>query len=304
MATRKDKPGNAAQSHKPPNPQIGAARPPNISARWLLTAFSIALAGAVLCAWGTLCLLFWQGSWQLLYHPKAAITRVPSSIGLTYEPVGFAATEAGVLRIQGWWIPASAGPLNRLTVLYLHPAEGNLGDSIEDLAQLHAAGVNVLAFDFRGYGQSQFARPSEARWLEDANWALEYLVQTRHTDPHSIVLAGKELGAVLAVEVAAAHPELAGVIVHSPIEDPASIIFTDSRAHLVPARLLVRDRYEMDTAARSLRIPSLWLLPSTPIANSGEPPAFSKIQAQRQIVRLNDGRNDADAIAHWLQSLL
>jgi hypothetical protein len=185
----------------------------------------------------------------------------------------------------------------------LHGSKGNLGDTVEDLAQLHDAGANVLAFDYRGYGQSEFAHPNEARWLEDAAWALDYLAQTRHTDPRSVVVAGKELGANLAVEVAAAHPELAGVIVDSPIENPVDIIFGDSRAHLVPARLLVKDRYDIDAAAGKLGIPSLWLLPSTAVANGGEPAAFSKVQAHQQLVRLNGELNAAESIERWLANL-
>jgi pimeloyl-ACP methyl ester carboxylesterase len=302
MATRKNSLRIVARPHKPLDPQTGSAQPINISPRWLLAAIFIALAGAVLCAWGTLCLLFWQGSWQLLYHPTAGAPRLPSGNGIPIEPVSFAATEIGQLRIQGWWIPGSKEPLSRFTILYLHGAKGNLGDCVEDLAALHATGANVLAFDYRGYGQSQFAHPSEARWTEDAGWALDYLLQTRHTDPRSIVLVGKELGADLATIVAAEHPELAGVVVRSPIEDPASVIFGDSRAGLVPARLLVKDRFDMDAAAEKLRIPSLWLLP--PIAaNAGEPSAVRKVQAQRQLVRVGDGQDGADAIARWLADL-
>jgi pimeloyl-ACP methyl ester carboxylesterase len=302
MATRKNNIRNVARSQKPLESQTASTQPVNISPRWLLAAIFISLAGAILCAWGTLCLLFWQGSWQLLYHPIAGAPRLPSGNGIPIETVSFAATETGQLRIQGWWIPTATGPLSRFTILYLHGAKGNLGDCVEDLAALHAIGANVLAFDYRGYGQSQFAHPSEARWIEDTSWALDYLVQTRHSDASSIVVVGKELGADLATIVAAKHPELAGVVVHSPIEDPVSVIFGDSRAGLVPARLLVKDRYDMGAAAGRLRIPSLWLLPSG-AANAGEPSAFRKVRAQRQLVRVNDGQNSADEIAHWLAEL-
>jgi len=47
--------------------------------------------------------------------------------------------------------------------------------------------------DYRGYGQSKFARPSEARWREDAESALRYLTATRHIAANSIVLVGRDL---------------------------------------------------------------------------------------------------------------
>jgi pimeloyl-ACP methyl ester carboxylesterase len=249
-----------------PHPEPAArpshpATPPTVSGRWLLAAFAIVVPVAAFCAWASLCLLFWQGSWQLLYHPTSAIARTPAAVGLAFDPVGFDPTETGAPQLQGWWIPAAATP--RYTVLYLHGQNGNLSDTVDALATLHAANVNILAFDYRGYGQSVFAHPSESRWRQDAGSALEYLTQTRHIDPHSIVLAGTALGANLALEVAAAHPDLAGVILENPIDSPANAIFNDPRARLVPAHLLVSDRFDILVPARTLEIQSLLLLPST-----------------------------------------
>lgn len=295
--------------------RAASSQPPTVSPQWLLRALGFSAIAALFCAWGTLCLLFWQGSWQLLYHPAAAVTRTPASAGLAYEPVGFAATETGQLRMLGWWIPAAANaPFARFTVLYLHGATGNLGNTVEALARLHAAGVNVFAFDYRSYGLSSFLHPSEASWRQDAAWALNYLSGTRHIDPHAIVLDGDGLGANLALEVAAAHPELAGVVVESPIENAVSAIFDDARAHLVPAHLLVHDRYDMDAAAAALQVPSLWVLPASAGAARNPPAAFGKDAAPKQLVYLPAGAGAgpsatdagavfADALTHWLASL-
>src|SRR5580658_5412537 len=105
--------------------QIKSAAPPTVSARWLLTASTIAIAGAAICAWLTLCLLFWQGSWQLLFHPVSPVTRTPASEGLAFDAVAFATTETGEPRLKGWWIPANSGaPYSRFTALYLHGQTG------------------------------------------------------------------------------------------------------------------------------------------------------------------------------------
>ena len=73
-----------------------------------------------------------------------------------------------------------------------------------------------MIFDYRGYGQSLFSHPSEARWRQDAEWALEYLTATRHVPAGAIVVDGSALGANLALEIAAAHPQLAGAVLQSP----------------------------------------------------------------------------------------
>src|ERR1035438_8024054 len=261
------------------------APPPTVSALWLLKAASLAILAAGLCAWLTLCLLFWQGSWQLLYHPASTIARTPANLGLPFDPVGFATTEAGEPRLKGWGIPASTDSRYvRFTVLYLHGQDGNLGDTVDALAALHNVGVNVLAFDYRGYGQSQFTHPSEARWREDAEWALQYLTATRHVPASATVLDGSDLGANLALEIAASHPELAGVVLESPLAAPLSAIFGDPRAHLVPAHLLVSDRFDLDASSVALRIPSLWFLPEPPRGQSESTEssrAFQRITAKK-----------------------
>lgn len=284
---------------------------PLVSGRWLLFALCATIAAACFCGWLGLCLLFWQGSWQLLYHPAAVVTRTPASVGLAYDPVAFAVTDTGLPRLRGWWIPATQGsPLARFTAIYLHGQDGNLGDTVDELVRLHGVGVNVLAFDYRGYGASQFARPSEAHLRQDANWAVDYLIGTRQIDAGTIVLDGTGLGANLALEIAAEHPELAGVVVNSPMADPTSAIFSDSRARLVPARLLVRDRYDVAAAAGALRVPVLWF-ERTDAANrrvaTQDPENYKRVAARKMIVWLNpaddENKQATDALSRWLDGL-
>jgi pimeloyl-ACP methyl ester carboxylesterase len=283
-------------------------KPQLVSGRWLLVAVCGTIAAAAFCGWLGLCLLFWQGSWQLLYHPVAAVTTTPASAGLAFDPVAFAATDTGVPRLRGWWIPAAPGArLARFTVIDLHSQDGNLGDTVDALVRLHGVQVNVLAFDYRGYGAGQFARPSEAHWRQDAEWALDYLTGTRQIDAGTIVLDGTGLGANLALEVAAEHPELAGVLVDSPVDDPAGAMFNDARARLVPARLLVRDRFDLDAAARTLRVPLLWFERADATGATQEPQAYKKVAAHKMLVWLNpegdQNKLAADAMSRWLDGL-
>jgi uncharacterized protein len=285
--SRKSRPTAASVSGRAPQRQQTA--PPTVSGRWLLTSLVIVLVVAILCAWGTLCILFWQGSWQLLYHPTAAITKTPASLNLPFESIGFAANTAGEPQLRGWWIPA-ASP-SPFTAVYLHAETGNLSDALPALVPLHEAALNIFAFDYRGYGQSHFEHPSERRWREDAESALQYLSGTRHIAPASIILIGRDLGANLALEIAAAHPDLAGVILEQPLDNPTATIFSDARAHLVPAHLLVRDRWETQSAASSLLIPSLWFYwTSAPAHNSNAP--YQSVSARKTIVWLTNSPNE------------
>ncbi len=301
--------GNAAPvGRRVARDTAGRGKPPVVSGRWLLAALCATIAGAAVCCWLALCLLFWQGSWQLLYHPAAAVTRTPASAGLAFDRVAFAATDTGVPRLKGWWIPASPGAARaRFTVIYLHGQDGNIGDTVDALGRLQAAGVNVLAFDYRGYGDSQQMRPSERNWRQDAEWAIDYLVGTRHIDAGAIVVDGTELGANLALEVGTEHSELAGVVVDSPVQDPAGAIFNDARARMVPARLLVRDRYDLDAAVAALRVPLLWFARTDATGSTKDPEAYNRVAAKKIIVWLNPAgdvyKQTEDALGRWLDGL-
>ena len=265
--------------HQPP----GAY--PDVPLKWLLKAAAGTLAAIAVLAWLAYCWIFWQGSWQLLYHPAEAVRRTPASVGLAYEPVRFGPDATGTALRTGWWVPAESA---RWIVLYLHGADGNLGDTVDAVGALHRAGVAVFAIDYRGYGQSAKARPTEAGWLEDAGAAVDYLIGTRHLSPGGIVIYGQGLGADLAADLVAKHASLAGVVLERPSTEGAEAIFADARSRVVPARWLVQDRWDLTAAASSLRQPSLWLLEEPKPGVSATPPgAYSSVEVRKSLVWLN-----------------
>jgi pimeloyl-ACP methyl ester carboxylesterase len=236
------------------------------------------------------------------------VNRTPASANLTFESVGFASNAAGEPQLRGWWIPAA--PRARFTAVYFHGADGNLGDTLNALSRLHDSGLNVFAFDYRGYGQSHFAHPSEKRWREDAESALAYLAETRHIPANTIILVGKDLGANLALQLASAHAELAGVVLEAPLESPTAVIFNDARARLVPAHLLVSDRWQSTTAAGNMLIPSLWFY-FAPEGSAGlkqdKPEAYEKVPARKSLVWLTNSPDEPQqfesALRSWIDQL-
>jgi hypothetical protein len=226
---------------------------------------------------------------------------------MDFESVGFAATEAGEARLKGWWIAGNHE--SHFTAIYLHGADGNLGDTVDALLPLHRAGLNVFAFDYRGYGASKFERPSEARWREDAESAIKYLTNTRGVPAGSLILVGRGLGANLALEVAAAHPELAGLVMDEPLARPADAIFGDARARLVPAHLLVSERWDWNPPAAKLSIPSLWFyrLHASGKGQQDRQEAYQLVTARKErawLTESSDATKDYDAaLSRWLDDL-
>jgi uncharacterized protein len=234
----------------------GSAEPIRVSGRWLAAGVGLALLAALLCAYATLALLFYQGQWQLVLHPSKMITATPRA---KFDEIPFDYTETGIARLDGWWIPADAGARwNGSTVLYLHGGAGSLSNCVDDLDALHAVGVNVFAFDYRGYGKSAGPHPDESRMSEDADAAWHYLTDTRHLDAKTIVFYGTGVGASLAAELAVRHAPVA-VILDAPNEPTRRIIGSDARAKQLPMWLLLNERFDPAAALENLDVPKLFL---------------------------------------------
>jgi hypothetical protein len=237
---------------------------------WLVKALALSLVAAAICVYATLCLLVYQGKWQLVLHPIRTIDRTPASVGLDYADVRFGATDTGQPRLTGWWIPAQSAtaPGSQLslqprpkyaafTILYLHDGSGSLSSTVPTLARLHRAGLNIFAIDYRGFGASDASlHPSDDRMAEDTAAALDYLASTRHIPARDLIPYGTGLGASLAANIARSHPELPAVVLDNPDPDPAATAASHS-SHIIPVRLLFGKNFEIAGTLASLTTPKL-----------------------------------------------
>ena len=162
------------------------------------------LAAAVLIYGGILVLLRVYES-RLIYFPGPERTLVapPPSLGLPVQRVEI--TTEDTVNLVAWLIPAE--PRSSWWLLICHGNAGNLSDAgrPEHYAGLRALGLNLLAFDYRGYGESG-GSPSEAGLYRDAEAAYGYLRHTLGVPPERIVLFGHSLGSAVAVELATRVP--------------------------------------------------------------------------------------------------
>jgi pimeloyl-ACP methyl ester carboxylesterase len=236
---------SSAQRHAPRKPisPNRSAPPDTVDPVWLIKALALSLVAALICGYATICLLYYQGEWQLILHPNRMVDRTPASTGLLYTNVQFDAAETGQPRLTAWWIPAQSpkppgAGYAAFTVLYLHDGSGSLADTVPMLANLHRAGFNVFAIDYRGFGASDSSvHPSATRMAQDAAAALDYLTSTRHIPSRSIVPYGVGLGAFLAANLARNHPDLPAVVLDNPDPDPLSSA-TAQQPRFIPVRLL------------------------------------------------------------------
>lgn len=231
--------------------------PEVVSPAWIVKAVGLMLVVALICGYLTLCLLFHQGQWQLVLHPSGTVATTPSSVGLPFEEVKFDVTETGQPRLTGWWVAAASdSPYRNLIFLYLHNGWGSLDDTISQIKLLHDTGVNVFAFDYRGFGKSEAVHPSEQKMYEDADAAWNYLTATRQIPASHIVLYGDRLGATVAAEAALRHPA-AAVVLMSPFGSMLPFVLHDPRSQLVPVRLLFHNRFDLSAKITAIRQPKL-----------------------------------------------
>jgi pimeloyl-ACP methyl ester carboxylesterase len=233
-----------------------AEEPPTVSPRWLLAAFALTLLLAAFCGYAALCLLFYQGQWQLLFHPTRSAAAQPA---VPFDNFRFDVDEAGHPRLNGWYIPADSGSrYGTDTVLYLHDARGSLSDCVPALTTLHSLGINVFAFDYRGFGLSEDTHPGERLATEDSIAAWTYLTDTRHNPPSHLIVFGDGVGAVFAARIAAQFAP-AGVILEDPSLSARQIFSTDARARILPLWLLQNQKLDPAPDLAVAHVPRLFL---------------------------------------------
>ena len=192
-----------------------------------------------------------------MYYPIRDLEATPDLAGMDYEEVE-ATAEDGV-RIHGWWIPASAG---RATVLFCHGNAGNISHRLESIAVFRRLGMNVLIFDYRGYGRSE-GSPDERGTYRDAEAAYRYLREDLGIRAERIVIFGRSLGGAVAIELArsinaeASSPQAAGLIAEATFTsavEMGKLIYP-----FLPVGLLVRNKYDSISKVGRLGLPILFI---------------------------------------------
>lgn len=131
---------------------------------------------------------------RLFFQPSGTIVSTPGLYGIDYEPVEFRAADGTAL--FAWFMPARGEAHG--TVLYLHGNAQNISAHFGNVAWMPAAGFNVLAFDYRGYGGSE-GRPTLAGVQLDIDAAMRQLIERPGVDPDRILVFGQSLGGALAI---------------------------------------------------------------------------------------------------------
>lgn len=223
--------------------------------------------------------------YKSLYYPFRSIQATPEEIDLDYEDV-ILTTKDGV-QLNGWFIPSDTP---RATILFSHGNGGNIGHRLEKLKMLNDLSLNVLIYDYRGYGRSK-GKPSEGGLYLDAEAAYEYLVSEKKIRSDRIIAYGESLGGAVAVDLAVRHNSGAVIIEEgfTSVKDMAKKIFP-----FIPS-FIYKSSYNSLEKIKSVKVPKL-------IFHSADDEIVPFEQGQRlfdnasepkKFVQLQGGHNDA-----------
>lgn len=104
-------------------------------------------------------------------------------------------------RVHGWYLHTQMAPAFA-TVLFCHGNGGNITNVVWVAEELSKHKLNVLIFDYRGYGRSEGKISDEWGLYADTDAVYDYLIHEQGVKVENIVLLGESLGSTAAIDLA------------------------------------------------------------------------------------------------------
>jgi uncharacterized protein len=191
-------------------------------------------------------------------YGKPLRTVPPDSANLKYQGL-YLRSEDGV-KLSGWVVLSNMDTLTSPWLLFCHGNASDISyiDYIERYKLFTNLGINVLTFDYRGFGESD-GNPSEAGLYKDAMAVYNYLTLTRNITPEKIIIYGHSLGTGVAIELATRVPAAALVVEagYQSIPEVAHKLYPFLPMRLL--RLLVKNKFLSIDKVDRIPIPKLFI---------------------------------------------
>jgi pimeloyl-ACP methyl ester carboxylesterase len=164
---------------------------------------------------------------QLAFYPTKGEDATPAAYGVPFAPLTVTAADGPRIRV---WHMSHANA--RAQVVYFHGNGGNLSMWAEILVPIARRGLDVIAFDYRGYGLST-GSPTEAGLYRDVDAVLALAHGRLRRAGVPIVYWGRSLGTTMAAYAAtvqrpggvileAGFPSMRAVVRSNPVLAVAS----------------------------------------------------------------------------------
>ncbi len=207
-------------------------------------------AAGIILIYVAICILLFLFQKHLVYFPVKKFDFSPQQYGLVYEDL-FIQTSDGV-KINAWFIPADT---SRGVVLFCHGNAGNISHRLESVSIFNRLSLDVLIFDYRGYGRSE-GSPDEEGTYQDGQACWEYLVNRKAYKPDQIIIFGRSLGTGIASWIAKENKP--GMVIlessYTSLPDLGAKIYP-----FFPVRLLSRINYPTGKHLQNINCPKLFI---------------------------------------------
>ena len=216
--------------------------------QWRRIIVSGLLFGAVVWLLGVA--LFWTAESRFVFMTGLSRRYTAPLDPAVFKAHTFVSTNG--LRLNGV-VLTHESPRDRYWILFCPPAGAStlLPRVQHQLKQLSVLGYNVMAFDYRGFGDSPGV-PTEEGLYADAAAAHAYLARHFGAPASRIILAGRSLGAAVAIDLAT-RVEAGGLLLFAPID---SVPQAAARFYpFLPAQLLAQYRFDAARKAGDISLP-------------------------------------------------
>jgi fermentation-respiration switch protein FrsA (DUF1100 family) len=264
----------------------------------------LAITGiAIASFYGSVCAGLWFGQTRLIFSPEPEITTTPAKFNAKYEDVLIPVTkpDGSTENIHGWWLPNTkqeekSNLSDRKVILYLHGKGKNISANAKHANRLMRMGFSVLLIDYRGYGRSEGAFPTESTVYTDAQTAWDYLIAKGYK-PNQILLYGHSLGGAIAIDLAIKQPSAIGLIVDASFTSMSDMASLDPKFRIFPIDLLIHQRFDSLAKVRSLAIPVLYIHGTVDdlIPMSMSQQLYAATPTRKQIVLIPNGGHSNNA---------
>ncbi len=210
------------------------------------------LAAGMLCA-ASGCAIVDSQQRQWIFQPGQRTWDVGAlaSQGMSDVWIEYTSDQQAV-KLHGLWLPQADA--DAPVMLYLHGARWDVRSSAPRMRSMHELGFSVLGIDYRGFGKSSEALPSEDLMHEDALAAWQWLAAQRPQAPR--YLYGHSLGASIGVRLASEAGDAAGVIVEGGFTSALDVV-NSTWWRWLPMERLITQRLDAATHIDKINAPLL-----------------------------------------------
>jgi alpha-beta hydrolase superfamily lysophospholipase len=219
------------------------------------TLFASATALVALLAGGCSTLDERQREWIFQPSDRSWGNSEAMSEGMEHVWIDFDSKVTGQpARLHGLWLGGAPESADTPVLLYLHGARYNVAGSAPRMRRMHELGFSVLAIDYRGFGKSSKALPSEDSAREDARAAWIWLA-ARHPKQHRYIF-GHSLGGAIGIDLASQVNDESGTIVESTFTSIADVVGSFKWGWL-PFGPFITQRFEAISKVKDIGAPLL-----------------------------------------------